>query len=67
MTGMRTIEHWIGGQRNSFGGWKDSLFCQRRMHGPDGVDFCTRTKLVTERWTGSSALSAASYHFPTSS
>jgi malonate-semialdehyde dehydrogenase (acetylating)/methylmalonate-semialdehyde dehydrogenase len=51
----------------SFGGWKDSLFGQSRIHGPDGVDFYTRTKVVTERWPASSALSAASYHFPTSS
>jgi malonate-semialdehyde dehydrogenase (acetylating)/methylmalonate-semialdehyde dehydrogenase len=51
----------------SFGGWKDSLFGQSRIHGPDGVDFYTRTKVVTERWPAVSALSAASYHFPTSS
>jgi malonate-semialdehyde dehydrogenase (acetylating) / methylmalonate-semialdehyde dehydrogenase len=50
----------------SFGGWKDSLFGQSRIHGPDGVDFYTRTKVVTERWPAVSALSAASYHFPTS-
>jgi malonate-semialdehyde dehydrogenase (acetylating)/methylmalonate-semialdehyde dehydrogenase len=51
----------------SFGGWKDSLFGQSRIHGPDGVDFYTRTKVVTERWPAVSAQSAASYHFPTSS
>jgi malonate-semialdehyde dehydrogenase (acetylating) / methylmalonate-semialdehyde dehydrogenase len=51
----------------SFGGWKDSLFGQSRIHGPDGVDFYTRTKVVTERWPAVSALSSASYHFPTSS
>jgi malonate-semialdehyde dehydrogenase (acetylating)/methylmalonate-semialdehyde dehydrogenase len=50
----------------SFGGWKDSLFGQSRIHGPDGVDFYTRTKVVTERWPAVSAHSAASYHFPTS-
>ena len=31
-------------------GWKDSLFGQSRVHGPDGVDFYTRAKVVTERW-----------------
>jgi malonate-semialdehyde dehydrogenase (acetylating) / methylmalonate-semialdehyde dehydrogenase len=50
----------------SFGGWKDSLFGQSRIHGPDGVNFYTRTKVVTERWPAVSAHSAASYHFPTS-
>ena len=50
----------------SFGGWKDSLFGQSRIHGPDGVDFYTRTKVVTERWPAVSAQSTASYHFPTS-
>ncbi len=34
----------------SFGGWKASLFGDRHMYGPDGVDFCTRTKVVTSRW-----------------
>ena len=34
----------------SFGGWKDSLFGDLHMHGPDGVRFYTRTKAVTERW-----------------
>jgi malonate-semialdehyde dehydrogenase (acetylating)/methylmalonate-semialdehyde dehydrogenase len=51
----------------SFGGWKDSLFGQSRIHGPDGVDFYTRTKVVTERWPAVSAEKTASYHFPTSS
>jgi malonate-semialdehyde dehydrogenase (acetylating) / methylmalonate-semialdehyde dehydrogenase len=51
----------------SFGGWKDSLFGQSRIHGPDGVEFYTRTKVITERWPAVSALSSASYHFPTSS
>jgi malonate-semialdehyde dehydrogenase (acetylating)/methylmalonate-semialdehyde dehydrogenase len=51
----------------SFGGWKDSLFGQSRIHGPDGVDFYTRSKVVTERWPAVSASRTASYHFPTSS
>jgi malonate-semialdehyde dehydrogenase (acetylating) / methylmalonate-semialdehyde dehydrogenase len=50
----------------SFGGWKDSLFGQSRIHGTDGVDFYTRTKVVTERWPAVSDRSSASYHFPTS-
>ena len=34
----------------SFGGWKDSLFGDTHMYGPDGVRFFTRTKVVTSRW-----------------
>ena len=34
----------------SFGGWKASLFGDRHMYGPEGIDFFTRTKAVTSRW-----------------
>ncbi|MGD9750319.1 MAG: aldehyde dehydrogenase family protein, partial [Acidimicrobiia bacterium] len=34
----------------SFGGWKASLFGDRHMYGPEGVDFYTRSKVVTSRW-----------------
>jgi len=34
----------------SFGGWKDSLFGDLHMYGPDGVRFYTKTKVVTTRW-----------------
>jgi malonate-semialdehyde dehydrogenase (acetylating)/methylmalonate-semialdehyde dehydrogenase len=34
----------------SFGGWKASLFGDRHMYGPEGVDFFTRTKVVTSKW-----------------
>jgi malonate-semialdehyde dehydrogenase (acetylating)/methylmalonate-semialdehyde dehydrogenase len=34
----------------SFGGWKDSLFGDSHVHGPDGVRFYTRGKVVTSRW-----------------
>jgi len=34
----------------SFGGWKQSLFGDTHMYGPDGVHFYTRTKVVTSRW-----------------
>ena len=36
----------------SFGGWKSSLFGDLHVHGPDGVRFYTRTKVVTTRWPG---------------
>lgn len=35
---------------HSFGGWKSSLFGEHHMHGPDGVRFYTRSKVVTQRW-----------------
>jgi malonate-semialdehyde dehydrogenase (acetylating)/methylmalonate-semialdehyde dehydrogenase len=34
----------------SFGGWKHSLFGDRHIYGPEGIDFYTRTKVVTSRW-----------------
>ena len=34
----------------SFGGWKASLFGDLHMYGPDGLQFYTRTKVVTSRW-----------------
>jgi malonate-semialdehyde dehydrogenase (acetylating)/methylmalonate-semialdehyde dehydrogenase len=34
----------------SFGGWKDSLFGDHHIHGPDGVRFYTRGKAITARW-----------------
>jgi malonate-semialdehyde dehydrogenase (acetylating)/methylmalonate-semialdehyde dehydrogenase len=50
----------------SFGGWKDSLFGERRIHGPEGVGFYTRSKVVTSRWPEPRAGASASLHFPTS-
>ncbi|WP_199434765.1 CoA-acylating methylmalonate-semialdehyde dehydrogenase [Qaidamihabitans albus] len=34
----------------SFGGWKNSLFGDTHAHGPEGVHFFTRGKVVTSRW-----------------
>jgi malonate-semialdehyde dehydrogenase (acetylating) / methylmalonate-semialdehyde dehydrogenase len=34
----------------SFGGWKASLFGDIHMHGPEGIRFYTRGKVVTSRW-----------------
>ncbi|MDT4932706.1 MAG: malonate-semialdehyde dehydrogenase (acetylating) / methylmalonate-semialdehyde dehydrogenase [Pseudonocardiales bacterium] len=49
----------------SFGGWKDSLFGDKHVHGPEGVSFYTRAKVVTSRWPHVEHPSGASYHFPT--
>jgi malonate-semialdehyde dehydrogenase (acetylating)/methylmalonate-semialdehyde dehydrogenase len=34
----------------SFGGWKRSLFGDLHMHGPEGVQFYTKMKTVTQHW-----------------
>lgn len=34
----------------SFGGWKDSLFGDTHIYGPEGINFYTRGKVVTSRW-----------------
>ena len=51
----------------SFGGWKDSLFGDKHVHGPEGVSFYTRAKVVTARWPHVEHPTGASYAFPTSS
>jgi len=35
---------------HSFGGWKQSLFGDTKVHGIEGVHFYTRAKAVTSRW-----------------
>ena len=37
----------------SFGGWKNSLLGDHKIHGQEGVNFYTRTKVITTRWAGS--------------
>ena len=34
----------------SFGGWRDSLFGDSHIYGPESVHFYTRSKVVTSRW-----------------
>ncbi len=50
---------------HSFGGWKDSLFGDHHVHGPEGIRFYTRAKVVTSRWPHVSEESLAALHFPT--
>ncbi len=50
---------------HSFGGWKASLFGDLHMHGPDGVRFYTRGKVVTERWPDPAAHTGVNLGFPT--
>ena len=49
----------------SFGGWKQSLFGDVHIHGPEGVAFYTRGKVVTSRWPVPRN-SAVELGFPTS-
>jgi malonate-semialdehyde dehydrogenase (acetylating)/methylmalonate-semialdehyde dehydrogenase len=52
----------------SFGGWKASLFGDKHVHGPEGIKFYTRGKVVTSRWP-EEARDASHHrghmHFPT--
>ena len=50
----------------SFGGWKASLFGDTHVHGPEGVAFYTRAKVVTARWPHhADPAQQAQLHFPT--
>jgi malonate-semialdehyde dehydrogenase (acetylating) / methylmalonate-semialdehyde dehydrogenase len=51
----------------SFGGWKDSLFGDTHVHGPEGIRFYTRAKAITSRWPDSQYTEhhRAHLHFPT--
>lgn len=49
----------------SFGGWKDSLFGEHHIHGPEGVAFYTRGKAVTVRWPDSGDRQRVSLDMPT--
>jgi malonate-semialdehyde dehydrogenase (acetylating)/methylmalonate-semialdehyde dehydrogenase len=54
----------------SFGGWKDSIFADHHVHGPEGVRFYTRGKAITSRWPEGNAAGpgdTGSMSFPTSS
>ncbi|OSM43098.1 CoA-acylating methylmalonate-semialdehyde dehydrogenase [Nesterenkonia sp. PF2B19] len=50
--------------QHSFGGWKDSLFGDHHIYGPDGVHFYTRGKVITQRWPHQNDESTASLNFP---
>jgi len=50
---------------HSFGGWKNSLFGDHHMHGPEGIRFFTKLKTITSRWQETS--SASQFSMPTMS
>ncbi|MET9793662.1 CoA-acylating methylmalonate-semialdehyde dehydrogenase [Streptomyces canus] len=49
----------------SFGGWKDSLIGDHPIHGPEGIRFYTRPKVVTTRWPRAAQQITAGFDFPT--
>ncbi len=49
----------------SFGGWKQSLFGDLHVHGPEGILFYTRRKVVTARWPASEDESRGTFAMPT--
>lgn len=50
---------------HSFGGWKNSLFGDHHMHGPEGVRFYTKLKTITTRWPKSGQRADAEFVMPT--
>ena len=48
---------------HSFGGWKDSLFGDTHMYGPEGIRFYTQAQAITTRWPDP-ASSAVDLGFP---
>lgn len=50
---------------HSFGGWKDSLIGDSKVHGVEGVNFYTRGKAVTARWPTIAAFEQATLDMPT--
>jgi len=48
---------------HSFGGWKQSLFGDHHIYGPEGIRFYTKVKAVTQRWH-SGIREGADFHFP---
>ncbi len=49
---------------HSFGGWKNSLFGDLNIYGPDGVRFYTRRKTITQRWPSSGSSKGVDLSMP---
>jgi len=49
---------------HGFGGWKRSAFGDLNQYGTDSIRFFTRTKIITQRWSGSAA-SGSAFVIPT--
>jgi hypothetical protein len=57
---MRTIEHWINGSPSPAGSSRTTP-----IHGPEGVRFYTREKVVTSRWPHVAHRAGSHFNFPT--
>ena len=51
----------------SFGGWKDSLFGDLHIYGPDGVRFYTRRKTITQKWPRKNLSEEKQFSMPSNS
>ena len=49
---------------HSFGGWKNSLFGDLNIYGPDGVRFYTQRKTITQRWPSSGSSKGVDLSMP---
>ena len=49
---------------HSFGGWKQSLFGDLNIYGPDGVRFYTQRKTITQRWPSSGSSKGVDLSMP---
>ena len=49
---------------HSFGGWKNSIFGDLNIYGPDGVRFYTQRKTITQRWPSSEKSSGIDLSMP---
>ncbi|GHA64629.1 methylmalonate-semialdehyde dehydrogenase (acylating) [Formosimonas limnophila] len=49
----------------SFGGWRNSLFGDQHIYGPEAIRFYTRSKVITRRWPESGMAHANSFVMPT--
>ncbi len=49
---------------HSFGGWKNSLFGDLNIYGPDGVRFYTQRKTITQRWPSSGSSQGVDLSMP---
>jgi malonate-semialdehyde dehydrogenase (acetylating) / methylmalonate-semialdehyde dehydrogenase len=45
--------------QHGFGGWKRSAFGDLNQYGTDSIRFFTRTKIITQRWSGSATPGSA--------
>ncbi len=50
---------------HSFGGWKDSMYGNLNIYGPDGLRFYTKRKTITQKWPESKITDNIKFSMPT--